>query len=245
MHGENRKHRMVQQITTGMQFCCRSTKLPLQATSHTRKTLDKITLSGCSLRVKYVNQRIEGYRLFGTVIVDRYKKSEVKEIVLALDELCSPKDNYGWASTGIYSFWNYYTKEIYYIGLAVDLTERFKQHNGLVEVAESACKIKQIEDYFSKYEILGYSIFVQSPLSQAITSKNAPDLKINPEKYGFMDFRTDPAREAVKRVEGILIEAYRLANGDFPEWNKVGGATCGQKSAKLGNYEIVKASVLI
>lgn len=64
--------------------------------------------------------------------MDAYTKEEKEEIAEALDDLCSPNDNYGWASAGIYSFWDYNTKEIFYIGLAVDLTERFKQHNGLM-----------------------------------------------------------------------------------------------------------------
>lgn len=34
--------------------------------------------------------------MFGTTIIDAYKKDEVDEIVYALDDLCSPRDNYGW-----------------------------------------------------------------------------------------------------------------------------------------------------
>lgn len=110
--------------------------------------------------------------MFGTIISDAYKESEKQQIATSLDELCSPLDTYGWASSGIYSFWDYETREIFYIGLAVDLTERFKQHNGLSTISEEGCKVKQINEYFSSgYEKLGYSIFVQSPLSQAITSK--------------------------------------------------------------------------
>ena len=29
-------------------------------------------------------------------------------------------DSLGWASAGIYSFWDYYTKDVLYIGLASD-----------------------------------------------------------------------------------------------------------------------------
>lgn len=49
----------------------------------------------------------------------------------AIDDLCSPKDNYGWASAGIYCFW-------VYIGLAGDLAERFKQHNGILPTKEGS-----------------------------------------------------------------------------------------------------------
>lgn len=43
----------------------------------------------------------------------------------AIDDLCCPNDNYGWVSAGIYCFWDYYTHEVLYIGLAGDLAERF------------------------------------------------------------------------------------------------------------------------
>lgn len=34
--------------------------------------------------------------MFGTVIIDAYRKDETQGIAKALDDLCSPKDNYGW-----------------------------------------------------------------------------------------------------------------------------------------------------
>lgn len=64
-----------------------------------------------------------------TIIIDFYKEKDKTKIADALNTLCSPNDNYGWASVGIYCYWDYDTKEILYIGLAVDLTVRFKQHN--------------------------------------------------------------------------------------------------------------------
>ncbi|WP_221803546.1 GIY-YIG nuclease family protein [Paenibacillus typhae] len=109
--------------------------------------------------------------MFATIILDAYKKDEVQQISDALDDLCNA-NGYGWASAGIYCFWDYYTNEIYYIGLAVDLEERFKQHNGLIPIDENSCKKAKINEYFKHNEKLGYSIFVQSPLSQPITSKN-------------------------------------------------------------------------
>lgn len=81
-----------------------------------------------------------------------------------IDDLCSPTYNTGWASAGIYCFWDYYAEEVLYIGLAGDLSERFKQHNWILPIKEGS-KQKQIENYFLKNERLGYTIFVQSPLS--------------------------------------------------------------------------------
>lgn len=46
----------------------------------------------------------EEYIMFGTVIIDAYRKEEAMEMANAIDDLCSPKDNYGWASAGIYCF---------------------------------------------------------------------------------------------------------------------------------------------
>ena len=46
--------------------------------------------------------------MFGTVIIDAYRKEETRELAEAIEDLCSPNDNYGWASAGIYCFWDYY-----------------------------------------------------------------------------------------------------------------------------------------
>ena len=54
--------------------------------------------------------------MFGTIIMDSYVADEAKTIANNLDIICSPMNNMGWASAGIYSFWNYYTKEVLYIG---------------------------------------------------------------------------------------------------------------------------------
>ena len=47
-----------------------------------------------------------------------YRKEEAWEMAKAIDDLCSPTDNYGWASAGIYCFWDYYAEAVLYIGLA-------------------------------------------------------------------------------------------------------------------------------
>ena len=47
--------------------------------------------------------------MFGTVIIDAYRKDEAMEMANAIDDLCSPNDTYGWASAGIYCFWDYYS----------------------------------------------------------------------------------------------------------------------------------------
>ncbi|MDN3229545.1 GIY-YIG nuclease family protein [Priestia megaterium] len=180
--------------------------------------------------------------MFGTIIRDAYTKVETPQIITALDELCSPNDSYGWSSAGIYSFWNYYTKELLYIGLTVDLAERFKQHNGIKKVKKSSCKIEQINNYFEENEKLGYTIFVSSPLAQPVTSKNIYKwFKHDPQYVGVKDFSNEQSKDDLKIIEGILIEAYKKTFGKIPPWNKVGGIVAGQKRTKEGNYVIVES----
>lgn len=178
--------------------------------------------------------------MYGTVIIDTYTKNEINKIAEALDDLCSPNDGYGWASSGIYSFWNYYTKELYYIGLTVDLTERFKQHNGIRKIDSRSCKYKQILNYFDQYDKLGYSIFVHSSIDQPVTSKNIYRWAgYDPAEHSIRDFSDERSRIHLKMVEGILIETYRIKHGVIPPWNQVQGYSLGQSAATQGNYEII------
>lgn len=171
--------------------------------------------------------------MFGTVIIDAYKANEANQIAEALDDLCNPTDNHGWASAGVYSFWNYYTKELYYIGYTADLYERFLNHNGMFPVDDGCSKKNNIDGYFKKYNKLGYSIFVQSPLAQPIVYRNR-------EKYKGYRIK-DEGLENIKIVEGALIEAYRKVHGGLLAWNKVGGSIDGQITSELGNYSIIKS----
>lgn len=179
--------------------------------------------------------------MYGTVIQDAYNQNEIHEIILALDELCNPNDTYGWASAGIYCYWDYYTKEILYIGLAVDLTERFKQHNGIIQMDLNACKYGQILEYFKLNKKLGYSVFVQSPINQPVTSKNIYKwFNFDPSEFSIADFTHEQIKNDLKRVEGILIEIFRQTHGTLPKWNRVSGSIKGQKATLKGNYEIIR-----
>lgn len=170
---------------------------------------------------------------FGTFITDAYTQDEAKEIADSLEEICSPNDIYGWASSGIYSFWNYYTKEIYYIGLAIDLVERFKQHNGILPTTENSNKYNQIINYFSKNQKLGYTIFVQSPLSQAQTHRNQESMHF--DEYN--EWINSETREDIKIVEGSFIGAFKKRNGNLPHWNKVEGSIIGSKRSTPEMYD--------
>ena len=181
--------------------------------------------------------------MFGTVILDAYSKEETKELAAAIDDLCCPRDHYGWASAGIYSFWDYDTHEILYIGLASDLYERFRQHNGMLTMQEEGCKYQQIQEYFSSHSKLGYTIFVQSPLSQPLVHRNKYlyEKMAKEHNSSIQDYINDQGICDIKRVEGILIEAYRKDNGHFPPWNKVGGSIIGQQRVMKNNINIVKS----
>ena len=177
--------------------------------------------------------------MFGTIIMDSYKSNEAELMANNIDEICSPMDTLGWASAGIYSFWNYYTKEILYIGLASDLCIRFKQHNGLYPIDENACKIRQINDYFSNYERLGYSILVQSPMSQPIVHRNEAKYRKfleTPKDMPIPNYAGEEGLTFIKQAEGQLIESYKMMVGDVPPWNKIGGDTFSRKYASEGNY---------
>lgn len=163
--------------------------------------------------------------MLATIITDAFRKDEAIEIAAALEDLCSPKDNYGWASAGVYSFWDIRTREIYYIGVTVDLSIRFRQHTGLQFCDPNGCKIQQITEHFSKNEFLGYSIFVQSCLNQPPTAKIAKIFRRVSEETekGYRDLARSQKEEIIN-AEGFLIEAYKRRHKTRPEWNRIDGA---------------------
>lgn len=181
--------------------------------------------------------------MFGTVILDAYTKDETEDIAKAIDDLCNPDDGYGWASAGIYSFWDYDKHKVLYIGLASDLYERFRQHNGLLPISLDACKYNQIQDYFMTHKKLGYTIFVQSTMNQPLVHRNKSSYErlAKEEDVSVENYLSTQGIESIKQVEGILIEAYKKAYGVLPPWNKVGGSIIGQNNVREKNINIVKS----
>lgn len=185
--------------------------------------------------------------MFGTVILDAYRSSERKQMADAINEICDPRDSYGWSSAGLYCYWDYDTHEVLYIGLATDLATRFKQHNGMLHSNTTGSKVEEINEYFKTHEMLGYTIFVQSPLSQPINSRNKDKYNDLLEDTEFtLESLVDDleiGRSDIRRAEGILIEAYRRKNGRYSKWNKIGGDIEGQKMVMPNNINIVKSFV--
>ena len=167
----------------------------------------------------------------------------IASLAEAINDICCPNDNYGWASAGIYSFWDYYTNEILYIGLASDLYERFRQHNGLLPISHNACKYNQINDYFKSHMKLGFTIFVQSPMYQPLVHRNKSlyEELAKKEDEPCGNYVNKQGIDSIKLVEGILIEAHKIAYGVFPPWNKVGGSVIGQNNVRENNINIVKS----
>jgi hypothetical protein len=174
-----------------------------------------------------------------TIIRDTFSSGEAQSIHEALGELCDPIDAYGWSSAGVYSFWDPATLEVLYVGLAGNLAQRFGQHTGRVGAPDSACKRRQIEGFFEANDRLGFSILVQSPLSQ-------PDCAAVDKVYGEI-LRDDGYREltqhghvAIVQTEGLLIESHRLRNGRSPQWNRVSGSTLGAAKATASHSTILE-----
>ena len=86
----------------------------------------------------------------------------------------------------------------------------------------NACKTRQIQEYFQTHEKLGYSILVQSPLSQPIVHRNESRYRKfldAPKGMPIPNYAGEEGLEHIRQAEGQLIESYRLCPGDIPPWN--------------------------
>ena len=101
----------------------------------------------------------------------------------------------------------------------------------------------KLKSNFSRNERLGYSIFVQSPLSQPVTHRNKSTYLEFAKQLNspIGDCVSEQGIDDIKSVEGILIEAYKSRHGHFPPWNKIGGSVIGQKKVITNNYNIVNS----
>lgn len=164
-----------------------------------------------------IEQWLNGTALFGTIIIDTYSSDEAKEIHDALDVVCNRKGYFSFDHYGLYCFWDFYSKEILYIGLTKNLRNRFAQHNGLSGTSSKGNKYKYIMDYFLVNERLGYSVLVQSP-------------------YEHRDELLDSKDDEIKKIEGALIEDFKLNNNRLPKWNYIGGSYYGRKPYLVNRY---------
>ncbi|MFC2184323.1 GIY-YIG nuclease family protein [Bacillus paranthracis] len=166
-----------------------------------------------------IERLVNGTDLFGTIIVDYYKKTEAELFYNLLNSVCNKQDSYSFDCFGVYFFWDFYTKEILYIGYTSNLRGRFGQHNGLEEVKNpNGIKYEEICNYFKTKEKLGYSILVQSPFKH----------KANSHFY--------TKDKEVKIIEGAILEEYRKKFSKYPSWNKRGGDKLGRSPKIIKRY---------
>lgn len=136
----------------------------------------------------------------GTVVRDVYRDDQRMEMYETLNVLLRG----GFHRAGVYCYWNPESRAPFYIGLAKDLPTRFAQHNCLKgRRPGNGNKGRQINDWFSQHERLGFSLVLQEGLA-------------------------DEGHEPFSRnAEGQLLEGYRRVHGELPPWNEVGGSRTG------------------
>src|ERR1700722_2508455 len=158
--------------------------------------------------------------MWGTFILDMYRREEVAEMRDALEELLGPESGSGWSTGGVYVFWNPTNREPLYVGIAGDLPLRFAQHNGLRSCPAAGCKREQIADYYEGHETLGYTVLALSSLSQPRTAsrRKALDLK-NRDLIELDEALSEEVIDEMRAVEGRLIAHAKIVFGSIPPWN--------------------------
>lgn len=169
-------------------------------------------------------------------IKEIYKKQDSCELADAINDIASPSDGYAWSSAGVYCFWNPENNDILYIGLAVDLSQRFKQHNSIVSCDPKGCKGPEISEWFETHPQLGYSVLVKSSLSQPYCSS------VNPATISedIMNGSTSSyGQVSIERTEGLLLESCKIKHGTYPPWNKMGGSIVGSNKATKQHLSLI------
>lgn len=180
--------------------------------------------------------------MLGTVVIEKYKKIETSTILTALENLILVNSD-DWSTAGIYCYWDYYKSEVLYIGLAVDLIERFKQHNGIVKCPSNSCKFDEITKYFKSNEYLGFSIILQSQLLQPFNYREKQKYK---GVYSDVELKKILGNEGyndIRYTEGVLLEGFKNKYGRLPSWNKIGGSINAQRIAKNKNVKLLESLI--
>lgn len=183
------------------------------------------------IKPEFSREYLIGSNFYGTIINEAYNKNELDEVTEALDKVCNKKDTYSFHSNCIYFFWDYETKEIYYIGLTNDVSRRFKEHNGLIENSNTGNKFSNITEYFNKNERLGYTLLVRSPIDKP--SQNELNKIIGKEINTGITIENE---NELSTIEGALIEEYRLNYGVIPKWNGIGGLKSARNELYIKRY---------
>ncbi|MCG3138756.1 MAG: hypothetical protein HJJLKODD_02624 [Phycisphaerae bacterium] len=174
-----------------------------------------------------------------TLVQDSYDKSEKEELASAIDYICPPDSCHGWSSAGVYCFWDFQPKEVLYIGLAVDLAQRFQQHNGLLPCAPESCKKREIDNFFCNKDRLGFSALLQSSLDQPFCARSLAAQFGIPRSQA-IEFPSQSGQDNIEYTEGLLIETCCQKLHCFPPWNKMSGSAIGREAANKDYFRIVK-----
>lgn len=153
-----------------------------------------------------------------TVISDLYSRDEKRALADALDELLAAGSP-DWSRKGVYAYWDSDTHELLYVGLAIDLPDRFRQHNDL-QATGGGTKKAEIDAYLAVKPRLGFTVVIQAAAVEllGIINRLDPLLGAQPD-------------EVIAVGEGQLIQMHKLVTGSRPKWNKKGGSVQGQRMA--------------
>jgi hypothetical protein len=166
--------------------------------------------------------------MWGSFILASYRWDARRALADALEEIASSRDTYGFASGGVYCFWRLEPREVLYIGRAVDLPERFAQHNGLRGRGHGT-KRDQILSHFEQADELGYTVLVRAPNSQTFVARLRHQVESDfgpfdeEELWELEEEARSEADREIAHAEGIALRSYVLAHGVLPPWNRMGG----------------------
>jgi hypothetical protein len=172
--------------------------------------------------------------MLATIILDSFSTGEAKEIAQALDTICAPGDNYGFASACIYAFWSLPERDVLYIGLARDVVKRFRQHTGLLSCEPACCKREKVDHYFQGHARLGYSIIVQSALDQPASEEDRAELaELQDDAFTVQVTDFIEGEDNIVVAEGFLLELHRQLGDRLPPWNEQHGSKRGHHQRGL------------
>jgi len=158
--------------------------------------------------------------MWGSFILDIYRREEAADVRDALDELLGPESGSGWSTGGVYLFWNPTSREPLYVGITGNFPLRFAQHNGLRSCPAAGCKREQIAAYFDNYETLGYTVLALSSLSQPSTPRRRKALDLKDRDLIELDEAlSKEVIDEMRAVEGRLIAHAKMVFGSIPPCN--------------------------